>query len=122
MKLFKICIAKTDLKNAKTYTDIPQGSLFCSLVKFVHNEMGCNFLSTKFKRWFNDNSGKSEREFSFRFRGKESFQFMQTFFALILMVFESNEINEELKLRLVQINCQCVLLRKLLSLCVRITD
>ena len=63
--------------------------------------MGCNFLSTKIKRWFtNDNSGKSEREFSFRFRGKESFQFMQIFPALTLMIFESGVINKELKLRL----------------------
>ena len=100
---------------------VPEGSLFDKSVKFVHGTMACNFLSKKIKRWFNDNSGKVEKEFAIRFRGKESFHFMQTFPMLILMIFESG-VNSESKLRLVQINHQSVLIRKLLSFCVRISN
>ena len=62
IKFFKICLAnKSDLKKATSYKDIPETTLFVSLVKFVHEKMGCNFLSKKVISWLNDNSGKVER-------------------------------------------------------------
>ena len=64
----------------------------------------------------------TEKEFTFRFRGKESFQFMQTFPEMILMIFEDNSINSAAKYRLIQIHCQSILIRQLLSYSVRITN
>ena len=121
MKLFKICLAKTNLGKAKSYSEIPQESLFVQFVEFIHSQMNCNFLSKKIQRWFNDNSGKTERDFAFRFRGKESFNFMQSFPELIMMIF-TNVTQADLKQRLAQIHYQCILLRKLLSFSVRVVD
>ena len=120
MKIFKISLAKSDLKGAKKYSDIPCQSLFTKFVRFIHDEMGCNFLSKKIIRWFNDNTGKIEKDFGFRFRGKESFKFLQCFPEMIVMVLESDLIDDQLKLRLVQINFQSILIRKILSIFVRI--
>lgn len=121
MKIFKICLAKSDLKGAKKYSDVPPQCLFAKFVKFIHDEMGCNFLSKKIMRWFNDNTGKVEKDFGFRFRGKESFKFLQCFPEMIVMVLESELIDNQLRLRLVQINFQSVLIRRVLSIFVRIT-
>ena len=71
--LFKICLAESKFENIKKFIDVPQNSLFFKLVNFTHYIMGCNSLATKIKTWFNENSGKTEKYFSFRFRGKESF-------------------------------------------------
>ena len=121
MKLFKICLAKTNLGKAKSYSEIPQESFFVQFVEFIHSQMNCNFLSKKIQRWFNDNSGKTERDFAFRFRGKESFNFMQSFPELIMMIF-TNVTQADLKQRLAQIHYQCILLQKQLSFSVRVVD
>ena len=47
-------------------------NLFSKFVNFVRKDRGCNFLTKKIERWFNDNSGHGEKEFTFRFRGKVS--------------------------------------------------
>ena len=121
MKLFKIAIGKTNLKGVKTFANVPKNSLFMHFVDFVHDKMNCNFLSSKIKRWFNDNSGATEKDFSFRFRGKESFHFMQKFPELIVMIYQNNAIDDLAKYRLIQIHSQSILIRYLLSFCVRIT-
>lgn len=72
MKLFKICASQTDFNNAKSFSDIPGNSLFVKFVTHVHDKMYCNFLSKKIRKWYNENSGKTEKGFSFRFRGIES--------------------------------------------------
>ena len=121
MKLFKICTSNTEFKNAKSYKSIPQGTLFVKFVTFIHDDMNCNFLSKKIQRWFNDNSGKTEKDFSFRFRGKESFSYMKHFMCLIEMIL-ANVSSETVKSRLHQVYYQSVHLRKLLSYTVRIVD
>ena len=45
----------------KCFNEIPADSLFAKFVDFVRKEIGCNFLATKIKRWFNDNGGKYEK-------------------------------------------------------------
>ena len=122
MKLFKIAISKTNLKGVKTFANVPKDSLLSQFVNFVHDKMSCNFLSKKIKRWFNDNNGAAKKDFGFRFRGKESFHFMQTFPELISMIYRNDAINDLAKYRLVQIHCQSILMRELLSFCVRITS
>ena len=121
MKLFKICTANTDFKNSKCYNNIPSDTLFIKFVIFIHDDMKCNFLSKKMQAWFNDNCGKTEKDFGFRFRGKESFLYMKHFMYLIDMIL-GNVTDEAVKLCLHQVYYQSIHLRKLLSYAVRIVD
>jgi len=121
MKLLRISTAQTNFNNTKSFAAIPSQTLFVKFVNFIHDEMNCNFLSKKVQRWYNDSSGKVEKDFSFRFRGKESLAFLRNFPHLILLILHNIEKND-LKRRLHEIHYQCIHLRKLLSLSVRITD
>lgn len=122
MILFKICMAQSNVKDAKSFIDLPETCLFSKFVNFVKHDMNCNFLAKKLKTWYNENSGKgTEKDFSFRFRGKESFLYMKHFAGLILMIL-SNVKDEQVILRLHQIHFQSVHLRQLLSYSVRIED
>ena len=94
---------------------------FLKFVEFVRKQMACNFLANKIKRWFNENGGKNEKEFSFRFRGKESFLYMKHFPSLIRMLF-LNVVSKVIKKRLIEVHLQSIYLRKILSYTVRITD
>ena len=121
LKIFKICTSETNFKNAKSFKDIPTKSLFVKFVNFIHDEMSCNFLSKKIKQWFNESFSGGDRDFTFRFRGKESNSFLRNFQKLILFVFELVE-KIQLKQRLIEIHYQCKKLRKLLTLSVRIVN
>ena len=122
MILFKIAIGQMSSgSGVKCFSEIPADSLFIKFVDFLRKEMGCNFLATKIKRWFNDNGGKYEKEFAFTFRGKESFLYMKHFPSLIKMLFV-NVTNKAIKKRLIEVHLQSVYLRKVLSYTVRITD
>ena len=81
--------------------------------------MGCNFLAKKIMIWFNENNGKVEKDFTFRFRGKESFLYMQKFPELINMIIEHVD-NNQVIYRLHQIYYQSICMRKVLSYSVRI--
>ena len=121
MKLFKICTAETNFRNFKNFKDLPSAALIVKFVIFIHNEMNCNFLSKKITTWFNESFTTGNKEFGFRFRGKVSFHFLKNFPKLILFIF--NEVkNVKLKQRLMEIHLQCINLRKILSLCVRIVS
>ena len=64
----------------------------------MQKNIGCNFLVRKIERWVNDNSGNVEKDFTFRFRGKESLLYMKHFPALIGMLLnENNDRNIRLK-------------------------
>ena len=71
--------------------------------------------------WFNESFSGGEREFTFRFRGKESLSFLRNFPRLILFIFNQIE-KKQLKERLMEVHLQCINLRKLLSLSVRIIN
>ena len=107
--------------NVKCFSDLSVDSLFLKFVEFVRKQMACNFLANKIKRWFNENGGKNEKEFSFRFRGKESFLYMKHFPSLIRMLF-LNVASKVIKKRLIEVHLQSIYLRKILSYTVRITD
>ena len=61
------------LRVSKVY-QIAISSLNC--VNFARKDMDSNFLAQKIERWFIDNSGKVDKELTFRFRGKGSFQYI----------------------------------------------
>ena len=122
MVLFKIAIGQMSSgSGVKCFSEIPADSLFIKFVDFARNEIGCNFLATKIKRWFNDIGGKYEKEFGFRFRGKESFLYMKHFPSLIKNLF-INVTNKAINKQLIEVHLQSLYLRKLLSYTVRITD
>lgn len=121
MFLLKICVAQSNLQNAKDFNSIPEESLFRKFVLFVQSNMGCNFLAGKIKTWYNENSGKVEKEFSFRFRGKESFLYFKHFPSLIVTILSLVK-TEQIKLRLHEIYFQSIHLRQLISYAVRIEN
>ena len=121
MKVFKICVAQSNLIKYKSYSEIPENVLFVKFVKFIRKELGCNFLSKKIERWYNENNGKTEKEFSFRFRGKESLAYLKHFANLIHQV-SINIFNDNAKYRLYQVFYQSIQLRKVVSFSVRIED
>ena len=75
--LFKICVSQSDFRSVKSFKDIQVDAPFSKFVKFVQKNMGYNFLARKIERWVNDNSGHVEKDFTFRFRGKESLLYMK---------------------------------------------
>ena len=111
--LFKICVSQSNLKQFKYFKEIPKGYLFINY--------NYNFLSEKIIRWYNENSGKIEKDFTFSFRGKESLMYLRNFPRLILMLF-SNIADKNVLKRLLQVHYQSLDLRKLLSYSVGISD
>ena len=123
MKLVKVVLASSDIStNIKFFKDLPQDNLFSFFINYVRTEMNCNFLGKKMITWFNENKeGKGEKVFSFRFRGKESFNYLKYFPTLIVAIKtklqDSNAIN-----RLLCVFYQSMCLRKLVSFSVRIEE
>ena len=122
MKLFRIVISNSNLKNIHVFSEAPSDSLFSKLIDFLRTKMGCNFLSKKLITWFNESSlTKGEKQFTFRFRGKESFAYMKHFPTLISMVLGSI-INNESKLKLHQLFFCSLFYRRVINYSVRIDD
>ena len=116
MVLFKIAMGQMSSgSGVKCFSEIPADSLFIKFVDFLRKEMGCNFLATKIKRWFNHNGGKYERICIW------GFMYLKHFPSLIKMLFV-NVTNKAIKKRLIEVHLQSVYLRKVLSYTVRITD
>jgi len=64
----------------KAFSDLQENNLFKIFITYVHHDMSCNKLSKKLTTWFNENkTQKDNKVFNFRFRGKESFQYLQCF-------------------------------------------
>ena len=121
MCLFRICVSQSKLQSVKCYKEISAECLFYKFVNFIKTTMNCNFLSKKIVRWFNDNLGKTEKDFTFRFRGKESLMYLRHFPILIQLLIANISDKGVLK-RLHQIHFQSIHLRYLLSYSVRISD
>ena len=84
--------------------------------------MNCNALGKKVIQWFNENKeANKERDFTFRFRGKESFNYLQSFPSLISWLKDKFK-NPDACYRLMQIFYQSLYLRKIVSFSVRIED
>lgn len=107
--------------SSKVFKELPEDNLFVYFINdCVKKVMQCNQLGKKMISWFNESSQK-EKEFGYRFRGRESFRFLQSFPSVIkvLRIKCSAKVNQN---RLLEIFLQSVLLRKLVSLSVRIVN
>ena len=89
LKLLMVCATQSNLKNLKKFKEIPDKELLVTFVSHIRTEMHCKYLSKKIIQWFDESNGKLESDFSFRFRGKESFAFLKHFPELIHMIIHS---------------------------------
>jgi len=121
MKIFKIVISYSKVKSFNSFSNIPSDNVFSKFTTHIRYKMGCTFLAKKIATWFNENKGKVETEFSFRFRGKESQAYIKHFPELIKMVLDSVK-SEEIIMKLYQVFYSSIHHRKLISLSVRITN
>ena len=83
--------------------------------------MNYNSLANKIQRWLNENGEKHEKEFTFRFRGKESFLYMKHFSSLIKILI-LNILSTNIQKRLIEVHLQSTYFRQLLSYIVRVTN
>ena len=65
--------------------------------------MNCNFQANEVQRWFNENGGKQEKDFTFRLREKESFLYMKHIPSLIKMLI-SNILNTDIQKRFIEVH------------------
>ena len=123
MKIIKIVMSQNSVPtHVKSFKDLPEQNLFLISINFVRSDMNYNYLAKKIITWFNENRDKqSDSEFSFRFRGKESFHLLKEFPRFIMMIM-SHVTETTILNRLVQIFFQLLCLRKLVSYSVRIED
>ena len=79
MKILKIVLSQSNLPlSIKSFNELADDNLFVVFIKFIKSDMNCNFLGKRLISCFNENKeAKKEREFGFRFRGKESFNYLQ---------------------------------------------
>ena len=107
--------------NIKSFNEIQEDNLLVVFINFVKTNMNCNYLSKKLITWFNENrEAKKEKPFGFRFRGKESFNYLQNFPQLFQML--KFKIASQAFHRLMQVFYQSINLRKLVSFSVRIEN
>jgi len=121
LKVMRIALSEAKLYNVKKHSDINDDNLWNRFLLFVKSQMGCNFLVKKIIQWFNENSGKVDKDFTFRFRGKESLAYIQRFPKLINSVLLEN-ISAESKIKLTQIFYMSLCHRKIMSYMVRIEE
>lgn len=119
LKILLVVIAHSDLKNVKTFNEIKESTPLFIFSCFVKSDMGCNFLITKLKQWYNDNGGKVDKNFSFRFRGKESLAFLKKFPLLLKLMINTVNVKQAQD-RLYQIFLQFFHLRYIISYTSRI--
>ena len=120
--ILKLAAGNNDSQNVKSYQFLPLESLFARFVTCVCNDMHCHLLSKHIIKWFNEErNSKSDKDFSFRFRGKESFLFLKHFPKLIKLVFDSMD-SDKCRVTLLQIHYKSILLRKVISYALRINS
>lgn len=122
IKILKIVISQAKLPSeVKCFKDLPDDNLFVCFIKFLKVEMNSNYLAKKVIAWFNENKvSKQQREFGFRFRGRESFNYLQGFPFLIDML--KSLVDKNSCLHLIRIFYESICLRKVISYSVRIED
>ena len=119
MKLSLVTCCSSNFHKCKNYSKLPADCLFVMFVTCVKQVMQCNMLARMMEKWYNENSGNTEKEFSFRFRGKESYLYLKHFPALCKMLFHKFS-NDEVKVMVLSVLYQSICLRKVISLMVRI--
>ena len=104
LKILNVVVTESDIPaSVKCFADVSESNLlslfFDSLVK---KTMNCNYLSKKLKQWFNENvKSINVSQFSFRFRGKESKNYLSSFPQVITVLFK--KVKPSMKGRLAQI-------------------
>ena len=116
LKVMNITLSETILpKTLKSFYDLSESNFLFDIIN--KNGMNCNFLAKKIIVWFNENqNAKKQKEFAFRFRGKESYKYLQNFPLLILNVIR--RVNKTEKVTLMQVFFESIHLRKLVSISV----
>ena len=77
LKIRNITLSETILlKTLTSFHDLSEGNLFFDFIQSVKNGMNCHFLAKKIIAWFNESqNAKKQKDFAFRFRGRELQQF-----------------------------------------------
>jgi len=81
MKILHCVLTVANIPSSiKKISELPKENLLIFLIGYVSKGMNCNYLGKKLRQWFDESSNwKKEKQFSFRFRGKESFNYLQHF-------------------------------------------
>ena len=96
MKLLKLSLSQSWIcPSVKAFSDLQTTLLFVKFVEFVHHVMTLKYLSDKIKTWFSET--KPEKDFEFRFRGKESLKYFQHFPVLVKLMADAVFDNDVLK-------------------------
>ena len=106
--------------NIKQFKYIPHNNLLNVFVQFVSKDMKSNKLAKKLKEYWSS-CRETRSEFSFRFRGEESRNYLTGFPLLISMLFD-NILIEKWRIRLIVIFILSIDLRKLISYTVWVKD
>ena len=120
MKLLKLSLFQSKISsNIKVYSELQETLLFVKFVEFVCEPMTLKYLSEKIKTWFTET--KREKDFDFRFRGKESLKYCQNSPALIKLIADEVSNHDKLK-KLLEVFFISVRLRCAISLSARIEN
>ena len=120
INLLKLSLSQLKIfPNIKTYSELQETLLFVKFVEFVRRPMTLKYLSGKIKSWFTET--KREKDFDFRFRGKESLKYCQNFPALIKLIADEVSNHDILK-KLHEVYFNSVELRAAISLSARIEN
>ena len=121
MKILRVVLSQAKIpENILAFSEIAGDNLFVEFNEFVRTNMNCNYLKKKLITWFNENKlMKKDLEFTFRFRGKESFNYLRSFPELIRLLLTKCS-DKNTKTRLTQVFFQSINLRLLVSYSVRI--
>ena len=120
LKLLRVA-ADQSRNRCKSYKDLQETDFLHKFIEYIRTTMSCNYLASKLVQWYNESGGKLEGEFSFRFRGKESYIYLQKFPFLIKMMLQNLESNN-VQQRIYEVFYQSVHLRKIISYSVRIVQ
>ena len=103
LKVINVTLSEAILpKTLKCFHDLSDSKLFFDFIQFVKKGMNCNFLANKIIACLNENQdAKKQKDFAFRFRGKESYNYLQNFPLLILNVIR--RVNKTKKVSLTQV-------------------
>ena len=98
----------------KSLSNLSEDNIFCVFVAFVRKEMKLNKLAGKMITWFNETNRSVDRDFKYRFTGKESNAFLKHFpvlFSKFIMLVDEARV----KKRFLQYFYQLLHIRKLIS-------
>lgn len=123
MKIMSIVLGVAKISQAvKRFEQLPETNIFCCFVQHITKDMNCNALGKKLREWFNESSDfKTEKGFQYRFRGKESSNYLKFFPGLIATLIILND-SIEFQKGLIQVFYKSIMLRKLVSYSVRIDN